>query len=46
MKMIETFLASLWRHKERSCLVDNRSHERPATLSLHGYVRGVEGAAK
>jgi hypothetical protein len=46
MKMIETFLASLRRKKERSCLVDNRGHERPATLSLHGYVRGLEGPAK
>ncbi|WP_156804300.1 hypothetical protein [Rhodanobacter fulvus] len=46
MKMIETFLASLWRNEERSCLVDNRSQERPATLPLHGCVRGVEGAAK
>lgn len=44
MKMIETFLASLWRKKEHSCLVDNRGRERPATLSLH--VRGVEGPAK
>jgi hypothetical protein len=46
MKMIDTFLAGLWRKKEHACLVDNRGHGRAATLSLRGYVHSVEGPAK
>jgi len=46
MKMIDTFLAGPGRKKEHACLVDNRGHERAATLALRGYVRSVEGPAK
>ncbi|WP_200946353.1 hypothetical protein [Rhodanobacter sp. Root480] len=46
MKLIETFLAHLWREKGRAYLVDGRRHGRPAMRWLRGYVRGVKGPAK
>lgn len=46
MKMIETFLAHLWREKGRAYLADSHRHERPAMQWLRGYVRGVKGPAK